>query len=400
MTAGQAAEALSVSLPTLYSYVSRGMLRSEPIVGQPRFRRYLADDVARLMEKKEFRNNPTKAAAQGLHWGSPVLESSLTLITEGRLFYRGIDAIELAQRSTVEEVAALLWLGSASQARKLFREVPIKLPPKILSYLARIRHLGPVERCQLALPVAAAGDASAYDLRPAAVAKTGARIFWMLLSAVCRGAVSGPVEAALTQTWARSRKSSAPALRAALILCADHELNVSAFTARCIASARATPYEVVNGALAALRGHRHGGASEQVETLFQEAEQTRRPREVLAKHLRLSGALPGFAHPLYSAGDPRARLLISLAETYGGGAAVELANGLTRAGQGLTGEYPNLDFGLVTLARSLHLPSEAPIALFALGRTVGWIAHAIEQYADHQLIRPRARYIGPIPQTA
>ena len=100
MTARQAAVMLGISLPTLYSYVSRRMLHSEPVPGKPRVMRYLRDDVLRLVERKEFRSNPTKAAEKGLHWGSPVLPSALTLIDGGRLFYRGLDVIELADHST------------------------------------------------------------------------------------------------------------------------------------------------------------------------------------------------------------------------------------------------------------------------------------------------------------
>jgi citrate synthase len=112
----------------------------------------------------------------------------------------------------------------------------------------------------------------------------------------------------------------------------------------------------------------------------------------------LLGGLPGFGHPLYAGGDPRAALLISLARTHGRRAAVERADSLIRAARSLTDEHPNLDFGLVTLTRALDLPSGSAITLFALGRTVGWIAHAIEQYTDTQLIRPRARYVGAVPQ--
>jgi len=373
------------------------MLRSDPVAGKPRVRRYLKEDVTRLIERKEFRKNPAKAAAQGLHWGSPVLDSALTLIHEGRLFYRGVDAIELAQHATLEEVAALLWTDDSSRAGNLFSDQSVQLPLDTGVLFERVPHPGPIERCQLVLPLAAAADLSAYDLRPAAAAKTGAHILRLLSSAVCGCSAPGLIHVALTEAWTLMQKSSAPAFRAALILCADHELNVSAFTARCIASARATPYEVVIGALAALRGSRHGGASEGVEALFREAEETHQHREVLARRLRLFGCLPGFGHPLYPSGDPRAHMLISLAKTTGGGPAVELANSLIHAARALTGEYPNLDFGLVTLARALNLPSGSPIALFALGRTVGWIAHAIEQYADDQLIRPRAHYVGPIP---
>src|SRR5215472_4871281 len=133
MTARQAASALGISPATLYSYVSRGMLRSERVPGDPRIRHYREEDVRRIVERKEFRKNPAKAAAGGLHWGSPVLESSLTLINQGRLFYRGNDAIELAQHTTVEEVASLLWIGDSSQAGQLFTKESLKLPQKTLT---------------------------------------------------------------------------------------------------------------------------------------------------------------------------------------------------------------------------------------------------------------------------
>jgi citrate synthase len=397
ITASQAAAALDVSLPTLYSYVSRGMLHSEPVAGQPRVRRYLRADVLGLVERKEFRRDPAKAAEKGLHWGSPVLESALTLIDNGRLFYRGIDAIELAERSTLEKVAALLWTGDASRAGALFAEESVGVPRRFADFLRRTARLGPVERCQVILPLTASADLAAYDLRPEAVAKTGARILRLVFSAVVGFPASSPLDATLMRAWAPRRKSLGGALRAALILCADHELNVSAFTARCVASSLATPYEVVIGALAAFRGRRHGGVSQDVQLLFREADETGDCRQVVASRLRSLGYVPGFGHTLYPAGDPRARKLISLARAYGKPAAFELADSLARVAHNLTGEYPNLDFGLTTLAHTLQLPSEAPMAIFALGRTVGWIAHAIEQYADGQLIRPRARYTGAVP---
>jgi citrate synthase len=102
LTAREAASALGVSLPTLYSYVSRGMLRSEPVAGHPRVKRYLRDDVARLVERKDIRSDPAKAAARSLHWGAPALDSSLTLIDGGRIYYRGRDALELARQASVE----------------------------------------------------------------------------------------------------------------------------------------------------------------------------------------------------------------------------------------------------------------------------------------------------------
>jgi citrate synthase len=398
LTASEAAAVLGVSLPTLYSYVSRGMLRSEPVAGHPRVKRYLREDVARLVERKEIRSDPAKAAARSLHWGAPVLDSSLALIDGGRIYYRGRDALELAQLASVEEVAALLWSGDPKEAGTLFTKQSEELPREIKDVLKRTSHLGPVERCQLALPLGAAVDPAAYDLRPMAVARTGARILRLLVSAMCGAADPGLIDVSLQEAWLPRRKTAAAALRAALILCADHELNVSTFTARCIASARATPYEVVIGALAAMKGRRHGGHTAEVEALFRETGRARRLREILVNRLRQGERLPGFGHPLYPNGDPRAALLLSFASKLGRGAVLEIAGSLVEVARSLTGEHPTVDFALVTLARSLGLPAESPLALFSLGRAMGWIAHAIEQYADARLIRPRARYIGLNPE--
>jgi citrate synthase len=397
VSAAQAANALGVSKATLYCYVSRGMLRSEPIAGEARKRHYVAEDVVRLAERKDLRRDPAKAAARGLHWGAPVLDSSLSLISEGRLFYRGVDALDLAQRATVEEVAALLWIGDSAQAAKFFARPFDGTSAQLHEPLNRLLDLGPIERCQLVLASSAPGDLGARDLRPVAVARTGARILQLVRTAICGAGASETIDAGLAAAWTQNQKAALPCIRAALILCADHELNVSAFTARAIASARATPYEVVLGALAAFSGRRHGGASDAVSTLLQETSGKRRVREILAKSFETHGGIPGFGHPLYPEGDPRAALLLSLAKTHGRKAAMQQADGLAEAVHGITGEQPNLDFGLVVLARALDLPIHAPIALFALGRTIGWIAHAIEQYAEHEMIRPRARYVGLPP---
>src|SRR5262245_30748552 len=189
LTASEAAAALGVSLSTLYSYVSRGMLRSEPVAGHRRVRRYLQEDVSRLLERKELRSDPVKAVARSLHWGTPVLDSSLTLIDRGLIYYRGRDALELARHASVEEVAALRWTGDPKEAEPLFSRASTELPQEIKGLLKRILYLGPVERCQLILPLGASIDPGSYDLRPIAVARTGTRILKLLVSAV-RGAAA------------------------------------------------------------------------------------------------------------------------------------------------------------------------------------------------------------------
>jgi citrate synthase len=114
--------------------------------------------------------------------------------------------------------------------------------------------------------------------------------------------------------------------------------------------------------------------------------------------MRRGEGLPGFGHPLYPAGDPRAALLMRLAEAGANRTEWSLVRSLSNAALELLHDLPNLDFGLVALARTYGLPNHAPLVLFALGRTIGWIAHVIEQYASAELIRPRANYTGPAPE--
>jgi citrate synthase len=147
--------------------------------------------------------------------------------------------------------------------------------------------------------------------------------------------------------------------------------------------------------MATLKGRRHGGATERVSALFEELKTPGRAPQVVSNRLRHGESIPGFGHPLYPAGDPRAALLLKLVEASGNEKERKLVRALSKAGSELLHELPNLDFGLVALARNYNLPDNAALILFALGRTVGWIAHIIEQYASGELIRPRARYAPP-----
>lgn len=401
MTAQDAAAELGVTLATLYAYASRGLLHSEPVPGEPRARRYPREDVLRLKERKELRKEPERAVPKALSWGTPVLESAITLVEGGRLYYRGRDAVALARSRSVEEVAALIWTGDPDDAAGLFAGPAPELPPAATAFLKKT-DLSPVERCQVILPLAGAGDAAAWDLRPASVAATGSRILRLLARIAAGGSGSGKgIAETLQKGWAPGRPETIGPISAALILTADHELNVSAFTARCVASAAAAPYDVVTAALAALKGARHGGHTQRMEAIFREAGTAERARQTLADRLRRGEEIPGTGHSLYPEGDPRGKALLDLAaEAAPGSPAVALAQTLAEAVRELLGEHPNLDFGLVALARALELPADTPLALFALGRTIGWIGHAIEEYAANRLIRPRAAYVGEAPQGA
>jgi citrate synthase len=388
MTARLAAEELGISLATLYAYVSRGMIRSEAAGG--RSRRYRVEDVRRLKERKERRRDPDRVVEGALHWGTPVMESAITLITDDGVYYRGRDVVALAARSTIEEVAALIWTGDASRGDELFPSEPPGLPSRIRAALGG--GLPPIEAFQVLLAWAGAEDPAAYDLRPAAVARTGARILRLMANVVAGEEARGIAET-LARGWRPDDPETRALLDSALVLCADHELPVSTFVARCVASSEATPYAVVVAGLSAMGGVRHGGQVELVEDFLQEAEDIGDARAAISGRLRRGERIPGFGHSLYPGGDPRGAELLRLTSAAYSDSS---AGSLSVAGEvlDLIGERPTVDFGLVTLARALGLPPGAAVTLFALGRTVGWIGHAIEQYEGGSLIRPRARYVG------
>jgi citrate synthase len=187
LTAKEAAEILNITPATLYAYVSRGLVRSESTGGKRRTKRYYAEDVRRLKERQDQRRNPAQAAstaaAAALHFGRPVLESAITLISNGRLYYRGRDALTLAQQYPLEQIAILLWNETADHPRiwsetaeTLFETQPIPASPTFQAVQNQITNLTPMEKFQILLPLAAANDFSAYDFRPEAVQQTGARI--------------------------------------------------------------------------------------------------------------------------------------------------------------------------------------------------------------------------------
>jgi len=383
-TASEAAARLAITRATLYAYVSRGLVRSEP--GRGRQRRYRADDIEVLARRRA--NDPAGVA---LDWGAPVLDSAITAISTRGPAYRGIDALRLAREDSVRAVAALLWQADAA-AIFAAENLP-EITAHGLAAWETARHLPPLERCLVLLPHAAAADPRAHDLSAPAVARTGARLLRLMAAVIADRAPSArPVDAVLADAW-HATTEGRQLIRAALILCADHELNVSAFAVRCIASAGANPYLAVLAGLAALRGRRHGGMTERAGAALDSLLAAPDLERDIAQRLQRGESLPGFGHPLYPGGDPRARALLELmAEARSTAAAA--ARPVAAAVASATGRAPNIDWALAVLGRHLRLPPGGALGLFALGRAIGWIAHAQEQYASGQLIRPRARYVG------
>jgi len=399
LTAKEAAAALEISTPTLYAYVSRGLIRSELGTGKSRARRYHAEDVTALLSRKELRRNPAKAAETALHFGQPVLESAITLIENGRLYYRGYDVITLPSQHSFEAVAGLIWQGEFGDDGLFANPLPDALWQQYHKIAPLLQDLSPVEAFQVVLPLVAAHDLAAYDLRETAVMQTGVRLVQLLTAVITGQQTTTNIAQTLQRAWVPHDERAAALINMALIFCADHELNVSAFTARTVASAAATPYAAVIAGLAALRGRLHGGATEQVDAFFHEVGQPNQARQAVANRLKRGDHIPGFGHPLYPDGDPRGRALLDeITAVYPDAAAVILAKEVETAVADTIGYLPTIDMALVTLVGAAQLPPGAPLTLFALGRTVGWIGQAVEQYRHNQLIRPRAKYVGQQPR--
>lgn len=381
LSARESAALLGVKPATLYTYVSRGLLRSLP-ADNGRSRRYLRAEVERLRARSEAARGHGAAARGALGWGQPVVDTAVSTVGPEGPIYRGVPAARLLHR------------GFEAACDQLWRPAP---PPGAWQQPVGARRCPgpPPDRpiAQLCALVAERGLVLRWveELDGTELTRAAARL---IRSAACAlGATpEGPVAAALATGWGCA--AAAADLDAALVWCADHELNASTFAARVAASTGAGLHAVVLAALATLSGPLHGGASRAVQSLFDAVSASGCAEELVAEWQRRAAPLPSLGHPLYPDGDPRAQDLLDRAAATGGPgwAPVEaLLDTLVAQGQ----PPPDLDFGLAALCRAWGLPDGAPRALFALGRMAGWVAHLQEQRAQDQLIRPRARYIGP-----
>ena len=360
-----------------------------------RERRYRADDVAQLKRRREVGRKAESIAANALDFGTPVLESSLTLIESGRLFYRGQDAARLARNSTLEQAAQLLW--DCDDRPFAARNLP-PMSVALRSAWQAASALPPVDACLVLLPAASRWDHPSWVEDRSAMLETGARILRLLAAAVTGQPLSDrPIHEQVAAAW-NVPPEHAPLIRAALVLSADHEFNASAFAARVVASTGANLYASTIAGLVAINGPRHGGLTRRVAAFLADLAEVPDIDAEIARRVKERVDIPGFGHPLYPDGDIRAVALVAMMrELVPGSAELAFAERMASAVEQQIDRKPNVDFATVTLARVLGLPKESALALFLLGRTVGWIAHAIEQAAHGALIRPRARYTGPRP---
>ncbi|MEV4701910.1 citrate synthase family protein [Actinoplanes sp. NPDC049316] len=404
LTTDDVAMHLGVKKATVYAYVSRGLLTSRRN-GSGKESLFSEADV------RAFAAQRRRGAATADATGPPAIHTGITLITGESLYYRSFDADTLARRESFESVATLLWTGT-------LRHDPFPADPQLTALAEAVTAPLPgsarlTDRLRVIVAAAGAADRLRFDTTPAAVVVTGRTILATMMSALPERS-SGDVPAPGPYPFASAlwtRLSAGPptpgriaALNAALVLLADHDLAASTYAARVAASTRAHPYAVVSAGLAALDGPLHGAASGLVVELLTAALRSGDALGAVSERLR-TGGVPGFGISLYPDGDPRAATLLDLITRLDpadlvpdGRRALDTVLEVAATMSSRAGLKPNIDFALAAFTLLTDMPADAGEAIFAVARTAGWLAHAIEEYADQpSRFRPTGRYAGRPP---
>ena len=369
---------LDVRPQTVYAYVSRGKLEVMPDPADTRRSLYRAEDVAGLTRRKKAGRKHETLAANTLFGSEPSIPTALCSFYRGRPYYRGQDAVNLARTATLEEAAQLLW-GAAqpadfsSAASAASARAGKSGRGAAFTALAKLSADGHSTRGRLTRVLHQESQALVGQLSTAFGAQPGRQ----------------PLHLRFAQGWKQS-PAVAELLRTAMVLLADHELTSSAFVARIAASTGASLPACLLAGLTTLSGPLHGDASGRVQALFSEVERLGDDK-VVAHYLSTGSPLAGFGHHLYPDGDPRAAALLALFEP-----PKVIARFIAKV-TALTGLQPNIDVALAALVAHHRLPVDAAFGLFATARSVGLLAHSLEQLGVAQVIRPRGRYVGPMP---
>ncbi len=375
---GEALARLGVKTQTLYAYVSRGRIAARPDPSDPRRSLYAVQDIARL--SGETVDDDEQAVDQRIprmaSRGEAGVSSSLTVISGGRLFYRGLDAAQLSETATFEDVARRLWDARTANpfagVRPRVGAVPGgSIRARLFSALAR----------------RAEEDADPKSRTVESLHLECARV---LDEAVDAAAGSGP-RLFLHQRLARSWKTpdrDAHLIRRALVLAADNEMNAAVLATRAAADGGAAPAAAAFAGLMTLTG---SGTMAELTRASDWVIAVRRQATDAARRAHAAGGLAGFGSADYPAGDPRAAALLGATDP-----PADLARAV-QEGEAATGQSANFSMALAVVARRLELPRDAAADLLLLGRLAGLLGHALDQATNGSPIRARLRYVGPEP---
>jgi citrate synthase len=388
MTAEEAADALGVSLATLYAYVSRKNIRTQKVEGG-RASRYWREDVERAKSRS---NSRTPVAVDCL-----VYETAITAITEAGPFFRGHSAILLAESHSLEAVSAILW---QTQESRVFTSTPPSAPAGLKALWPIFEGSTAIDKAFAAFPLIERENVKSYDLSPEGYSRTAADLMrWFAAMMVGREQPSAEPLHEVVASRSDDPKIFSDLVRRLLVLSADHELEPSTYVVRAIANTGATPYRTVVGAFGAALGQRMAfGKTEALSRLLEAICTSSQPKDVVMSLLREGEPVPGFGgSQRYPQGDPRAEALLNAMNARMGD-DMELRR--LNAAIDVMVESMNVqaEFSLVNLflSRRLRLGRQDGLAL-RLGRIAGWVAHAMEQRQTRPLIRPRAAYVGLLP---
>ncbi|MFF0202016.1 citrate synthase [Streptomyces sp. NPDC005017] len=395
----EAAEVLGVKPETVYAYVSRGQLSSRRSPSG-RGSTFAAEEVEALA-----RRNRRESAVSQSAGGELSVRTRITLIEADRYYFRGVDASELAVRHSYEEIAEWLWTGRM-RSGVTFTAPEASMAVARQAVDALPEHAGPTDRLRVAAIAAATADPLRFDLSEEAVLGTARTLIPTIVDAlppVLLGA-SRPDSPLAHRLWTRLSgkqpdEASLRVLDTALGLLADHDLAASTLAVRVAASARAHAYAAVSAGLGVIEGPLHGAASGLAHRMLLEVLDQGDAAPVVADELRAGRRVPGLGHRLYSGEDPRARVLFGLLEEIpNAGPALAAARHVVETAARHTPLHANVDLALAVFTASAGMSSTAGETIFAVARTAGWIAHALEEYGERPLrMRPSGLYVGPKP---
>ncbi|MFN0166922.1 MAG: citrate synthase [Bryobacteraceae bacterium] len=357
----------------------------------------------------------TTAGLEGVIAG----ESSICYIDghQGILSYCGYNIHTLARNATFEEVIFLLWNGrlpNRSELDQLKSELATNrtIPQQVIDYLASVPDKRPMDVLRTAVSLLGVYDPTANDPSLEAKAAQAGRLMAQTSTIVTtyhRLRTRQPIPASdpslsFSANFLYSLSGKRPddvmerAFDVAMILHADHELNASTFAARVTAATLSDLYSAMTSAIGALKGPLHGGANEDVIRMLLAVGSAETAVEQVRESLSKKVKIPGFGHRVYRTEDPRATHLRVLSEELGRRTGhydfYVISSRVEEFLRGQKGLNPNVDFYSASTYYCLDIPIDLFTPVFAVSRMSGWTAHALEQYRNNRLIRPRADYIG------
>jgi citrate synthase len=391
LDAQEAAQTLGVSVPTLYAYVSRKMVRSERIDGS-RVRKYWKVDIDRLAGKGSAA--VTKSPQIPL-----VSESAITLITEAGLYYRGKDVIELSASMSVESLAAFMW---RADEKALFDGSPVAAPFQWAQLQPTLGELSPLDRSIILFPLLERSDPRSYDLSAPGFARTGADVLrWYTSLLVNKKAPAN--NKPIHQFVAHALKAPVgfdEVIRKLIVLSADHEFDPITYAVRSVANVGVTPYQIASVGLIASQGQRF--QAERLGTtrnFLREILDSKDGHSAVVQRLRNGEALPGF-QAVAGQVDPRTFVMMSiLSKVLKNDPEFECLLKAQQMVQKVSNTGMEFIIPALFVGVRLGLRNDE-LGISAIGRMIGWIAHAMEQFHENSLIRPRASYTGPLPQSS